>query len=310
MPSEDRLAALLRRKRESKTLEFKRSFDVNQKSDWCELIKDIVAMANSGGGTIIIGLNNDGSPSGEDVAGVLALDNAEFMDKIGSYTGSQSLELDVTGANKGGHPVAVITIGAVASPLVFVKPGTYPISGGRQNTAFGKGTVYFRHGAKSEPANSEDLPRFIEKERQRHAKDLMDNVRKVVEAPRGHRVVVVAEGTEDALRVAAVPRENVPKGTPVIAVEDRQKYCTLRFTEVEQQTGVRGNYLSALIRELGIRDNEEMALRIPYGRQEIWKYSNKAVEKIKRAARELDLRKVYRKHYPPRKRVSGTKATE
>jgi len=47
-------------KRESKAVDFKRSFDPASVAEWCELIKDIVAMANSGGGTILIGVNNDG----------------------------------------------------------------------------------------------------------------------------------------------------------------------------------------------------------------------------------------------------------
>jgi len=43
-------------KRESKYIEFKERFDVNQSQYWCEIIKDIVAMANSGGGCILIGV--------------------------------------------------------------------------------------------------------------------------------------------------------------------------------------------------------------------------------------------------------------
>src|ERR1700745_3001494 len=40
-------------KRESKTVDFKTAFDPDRASDWCELIKDMVAVANSGGGTIL-----------------------------------------------------------------------------------------------------------------------------------------------------------------------------------------------------------------------------------------------------------------
>jgi hypothetical protein len=35
---------------ESTTLDFKSSFDPDSKQDWCELIKDMLAMSNSGGG--------------------------------------------------------------------------------------------------------------------------------------------------------------------------------------------------------------------------------------------------------------------
>ncbi len=38
---------------ESQRLDFKRQVDPASPADWCELIKDIVAIANSGGGTIV-----------------------------------------------------------------------------------------------------------------------------------------------------------------------------------------------------------------------------------------------------------------
>ena len=39
-------------KRESKYVEFKQSFDPNSAREWCEIIKDIVAIANSGAGLL------------------------------------------------------------------------------------------------------------------------------------------------------------------------------------------------------------------------------------------------------------------
>ena len=49
--------------RESKFIEFKEAFDVSSARDWCELTKDIVALANTGGGVILIGLDNRGNPN-------------------------------------------------------------------------------------------------------------------------------------------------------------------------------------------------------------------------------------------------------
>lgn len=50
-------------KRESKFVEFKESFDPKDSGDWCEIAKDIVAIANTGGGIILIGLSNVGGPT-------------------------------------------------------------------------------------------------------------------------------------------------------------------------------------------------------------------------------------------------------
>jgi predicted HTH transcriptional regulator len=51
---------------EASDVDFKASFDPEMAADWVELIKDVVAMANSGGGTIIIGIEDGGQPSGYD----------------------------------------------------------------------------------------------------------------------------------------------------------------------------------------------------------------------------------------------------
>lgn len=63
---------------ESATVDFKLSFDPKSKGEWCELIKDIVAMSNSGGGSIVVGVDDDGNPStNSDIAPLLAVDPAD-----------------------------------------------------------------------------------------------------------------------------------------------------------------------------------------------------------------------------------------
>jgi len=178
-------------KRESKYIEFKEKFNVNSNQDWCEIIKDIVAMANSGGGAILIGVKNDGTPSGFDVASVLELDPAQLTDKIAKYTGDQFSEFEITEIDKNGYKIAVFLIYGASVPMVFIRPGTYNIEGGKQRTAFGKGTIYFRHGAKSEPGNSNDLRKVIERELERIRKSWLGNIRKVIKAPSGYRVQIL-----------------------------------------------------------------------------------------------------------------------
>jgi hypothetical protein len=52
-----------RAKRESRTLDFKEHFDPEVGAEWPELVKDLVAMANSGGGLIVVGVCNNGKPA-------------------------------------------------------------------------------------------------------------------------------------------------------------------------------------------------------------------------------------------------------
>jgi predicted HTH transcriptional regulator len=70
---------------ESAVLDFKSSFE-GSAANWCELIKDIIAMANSGGGAIVVGVNDDGTPAPTDLTAILAIDPATIVDKIKKYT--------------------------------------------------------------------------------------------------------------------------------------------------------------------------------------------------------------------------------
>ncbi len=149
-------------KQESKYIEFKESFDVDSKGEWCEVIKDVVAMANSGGGIIVFGLRSDGTPSGFDCSKILSLDPSLVSGKIGSYTRTVFEDFQIEVVIKEDNKLAGLIIQGIKIPLVFEKPGTYPIDGGKQKTAFGQGTIYFRHGAKSETGNADDLKNAFE----------------------------------------------------------------------------------------------------------------------------------------------------
>ncbi len=206
---------VLRNKRESKYIEFKGGFDIASKQSWCEIIKDMVAMANSGGGAIAFGLDSKGNPTGNNVMPILEIDPAEITDKVSRYTSTQFDAFQLFEAEKRQAKIAILVIEAADVPFVFTKPGTYPISNSRQSTAFAQGTVYFRHGAKSEPAAPEDLASFISFRIDRARQEWMKRVRRVVQAPPGYQVRVlpqfVKESDErDATPIRIVNDEDAP----------------------------------------------------------------------------------------------------
>jgi len=221
-------------KRESKRVERKGKFDINQTGDWCEIIKDIVAMANSGGGCILVGVKNDGTPSGWDLTPVLNLDPADITNKVAKYTGEQFDGFDITETEKNGHRLAVLQIHGVSMPMVFTKPGAYhDMEHEKEKVAFGGGTVYFRHGAKSEPANSNDLQQCIDREVERLRRSWLSNIRKVIEAPTGSRVDILqppviesALPSETSIRIVDDPT------VPVYREIDRDQTHPRRQKEV------------------------------------------------------------------------------
>lgn len=212
MSSKDRILDKAKSaKRESRYIEFKGKFDPDRPSDWCEIVKDVVAMANSGGGCILLGVEDNGKPSGWDVTPVLKLDAARITDQIAKYTGEQFADLDIEEIERDGRTVAALCVYAASVPLVFSKPDTYDIGAGRQKIAFRKGTVYFRHGAKSEPGSTRDLSRCIEREVKRLRESWLGNIKKVISAPVGYEMRLVPGDTMAT---------GIPAGVPIRVVDD------------------------------------------------------------------------------------------
>lgn len=82
MTAADVLLLALGRTAETNDVDFKATFNSASSRDWLELIKDIAAFANSGGGYILVGVNDDGTPSGHDVSDLLAVDSADLANRL------------------------------------------------------------------------------------------------------------------------------------------------------------------------------------------------------------------------------------
>jgi hypothetical protein len=192
-------------KRESKYIEFKESFDPSSPGEWLEIIKDILAIANSGGGVILFGVDNKGELSGADVSSILSIDPATMTDKIYKYTDIQFSDFEFVDCQKGEARIAALKILSNSTPIVFTKPGTYNVGEGKQKNAFSKGTVYFRHGAKSEPGNTSDLQSALERNLNEIRKSWMQGVRKVVQAPSGSQVQILPSEVVESQSSTATP---------------------------------------------------------------------------------------------------------
>lgn len=181
-------------RRESRTLDFKECFDPEVDGDWLELIKDFAAMANSGGGLIVVGVRDDGSPARQDVTSILRLDSAKITDKVERYTGVQFADFEITEGMRGSKKIALIEVGpASAAPIAFAKPGTYqdPSEKKKQKAAFSRGSVYFRHGTKSEPGTTADFRAFVDRRLDEMRELWLGRMRQVIEAPEAVRVALV-----------------------------------------------------------------------------------------------------------------------
>jgi hypothetical protein len=204
--------------RESRFVDFKREFDLSSAEAWCEVIKDVVAFANSGGGVIVFGVANDGTNAKMDPVALLAYDTADITNRIAKYTNYQFSDIEVVEIKRGKNVHAAFIISAVDIPMIFAKPGTYDIGGNKQKTAFSQGTIYFRHGSKSEPGNRDDLAIWRDREVARVRKSWLGGIRQVVETSADDAVAVISSSTS-APQTGAVVHARLssdPSAVPLI----------------------------------------------------------------------------------------------
>ena len=272
----DLIRKALSAKRESKYVDFKSTLDLAEPHSWCEIIKDIIAMANSGGGVILIGLDNAGHPSGCDPGAILDLDPALLSDKIRKYTGVDFDEFEIVEERKGDNRIAVLLVGSVSVPVVFTKPGTYQVSEKKQKTAFANGTVYFRHGAKSEPGTTQNIRKVIERQLDSIRRSWVKGMRRVVQAPHGHQIVALGPGCEvvEARSPDAIPvRFTDDPSAPAYRRVDPDHTHPYRQTELVHEVNrelhgkitINAYDIQVIKQIFGVVDNAEFTYRPKFG---------------------------------------------
>lgn len=248
------LEALVAASAESDQVDFKREFDPSRDGDWCELLKDLLAMGNSGGGAILVGVDRTGQSVGVPPSLEKRLDPATIGDKIRKYTGGNEPRCTVHIQERGKYSVLIIIIAPVRVPVAFERAGTYQ-GPKAQKTAFHEGTFYFRHNTKSEPATTEDLEGVIEREISRRRDEWLGNIRRVMEAPSGFMIAVAppsSSGIQPTARLVNDP------AAPAIPYQSRDKSHPYRMTELVKTVN------SRLPRGMSIKQSDVQNVRRAY----------------------------------------------
>lgn len=194
-------------------------------------------MSNSGGGIILLGVSNNGTLSGFDCSSVMSVDPAEITDKIAKYTNIQFTGVELVEVDRTGTKVAALEVRGSRIPMVFVKEGRY-LDGTVQKIAFGRGTLYFRHGAKSEPADSHDLGSVIDKARDSARSSILSRIKAVASVPIDNHVQIasIEPAESGAIPVMLVDK---PAGGNVVGMLDPNRSHPFRQKDVIEQVNRR-----------------------------------------------------------------------
>jgi hypothetical protein len=191
--------------------------------DEVELVRDIAAMANSGGGVIVLD-------------GVAGLDEEVVHEQLERYVEPEFEGFSVEPVTRAdGRPsMALVVEGVRNTPLVFTRTGR---SG--KDVAFARGGLYFRHGAKSEAATGEDVRNFIRRQLEATRSQWLANIRQVMHAPDGAEVAVIETAERDEEGRPTLIRLTTDPHAPLYGQVDPDQSHPYRQKEVIREVNKR-----------------------------------------------------------------------
>ena len=205
----------LRVTRESTRVAFVAGVDPAEPTGWRDLARELTAMANSGGGVVVLGLDARGAPSGWDASALLSVDPDTVRAQVRSCVdGEEPVTVEPVRAERSGVTVVVLPVDpATGAPLLV------------------DGVVHVRHGARTAPARSADLGRFVTREVRRVRREWLANVALVTQAPPGSQIVVHPPGEPPPVAVGTEFRVVDDPSAPAVGRTDFDR--THPFREVD-----------------------------------------------------------------------------
>ncbi len=212
-------------KRSSKRVELVERFDSQAPGVWLELVRDVAAVANSGGGVVVL--------SGD-------VEEEQLHEELARYAEPEfeAFELyDIT--RTGRRATAIVVEGVANTPLAFARTGRYRSIDGDEHVAFARGGLYFRHGAKSEPATGADVRDFIKRQLDATRSQWLANIRQVMHAPDGAEVAVIETAERDDEGRPTLIRLTTDPHAPLYGQVDPDRSHPYRQKEVIREVNLR-----------------------------------------------------------------------
>jgi hypothetical protein len=195
--------------------------------DPVQLVRDIAAMANGGGGVIVLD-------------GVAGVDEEEIHEQLAQYAEPEFEAFHVEGISRNGRPAtAVVVEESGSTPLVFTRQGRYRAPDGTEHVAFARGGLYFRHGAKSEHATGLDVRDFIRRQLDATRTQWLHNIRQVMHAPDGAEVAVIETAERDEEGRPTLIRLTTDPHAPLYGQVDPDQSHPYRQKEVIREVNKR-----------------------------------------------------------------------
>jgi len=179
---------------ESSILDNKATFEHDSQKARLGLLRDVIAIANSGGGKIVIG-NDEVSDIGVTKEVAAAVDSSKVAEWLSNFASPAPVDLshDIRQVGKEKYVVTLI-ISAAEFPLVASKRGIWKgADSKRDRPLFEVGDVLIRHSTRTEKANYEDLRRWIVRAKETERSAILDRLSTFIRLPEGADLLVVSQ---------------------------------------------------------------------------------------------------------------------
>jgi len=177
---------------ESRYQDYKLMFDLDDQKAKVDLVKNLVAMANVGGGRIMFGRDETDFP-GIDEATCQALDSARLSDLVTRYIKPATIELSVQIQRLDGRYILTINVESTKYPIVMSRKGDWSGMPSKKPPLFREGDIWIRHGSKTERITYEDMRAWIEQARQEEKDRILSRITHLVDLPEGAEIQVVSD---------------------------------------------------------------------------------------------------------------------
>ena len=169
-------------------VDLKSDIDLDDAGAMMELVKDLIAIANSRGGLIRIGMT-ELAADGIDGEKLTKLDGAKISDQVNRYVSPKKVHVEHNVADIGGVRVLIdLTISSSGKYPLVVSRLANSQRNGRQISVMRPGEIYVRHGAKSELASYEDIVAMIDDAVNQSRKEFLQNIQRLALLPEGSQV--------------------------------------------------------------------------------------------------------------------------
>lgn len=226
---------------ESGRIDRKLTLDLDDPKVRLDLVKDLVALANTDGGEIWIGCDEVHRP-GVSLDLAKKLDGATISDLVNRYIAPSraSVSHSLEEADKPGAYVVKLRIDRYQRyPFVFSKQGAAP---GLKKPVFTEGQIYVRHGARNAIVTHSDLVQFIDAAVQESRGPVIDSLisklEKVARLPEGVEPLLVGPdggvtASPGSLIDLAVARRNAGNREALLSGNDLL-LCLAQWSEFEK----------------------------------------------------------------------------